>query len=69
MAEKKVSPMVIVMPFGYAYPPATGVAADKQRTDFEKDLLSEASAGPSREAPRPIPSRMSSPIRKRSTLR
>jgi succinate dehydrogenase/fumarate reductase flavoprotein subunit len=27
------------MPFGYAYPPIQGIAGDKQRADFEKDLL------------------------------
>jgi enterochelin esterase family protein len=41
MADRKVTPMVVVMPFGYAYPPASGAAADKQRTDFEKDLLED----------------------------
>ena len=38
IAEKKLAPMLVVMPFGYAYPPIQGVAADKQRADFEKDL-------------------------------
>jgi enterochelin esterase family protein len=33
--------MVVVMPFGYAYPPAGGAAADRQRTDFQKDLLQD----------------------------
>jgi enterochelin esterase family protein len=41
IAEKKASPMVIVMPFGYAYPWYVGAAADKQRADFEKDLLED----------------------------
>jgi enterochelin esterase family protein len=41
IADRKLSPLVVVMPFGYAYPPAAGVAADKQRTDFEKDLLED----------------------------
>lgn len=38
IAEKKMAPMVVAMPFGYAYPPVQGVAGDKQRADFEKDL-------------------------------
>ena len=41
IAEKKASPMVIVMPFGYAYPWYAGAAGDKQRADFEKDLLED----------------------------
>jgi enterochelin esterase family protein len=41
MAERKMAPMLVVMPFGYAYPPVQGVAADKQRTDFEKDLIDD----------------------------
>ena len=41
IAEKKASPMVIVMPFGYAYPWYVGAAGDKQRADFEKDLLED----------------------------
>jgi enterochelin esterase family protein len=40
-AERKVAPMVVVMPFGYAYPPVQGTAPEKQRADFEKDLLEE----------------------------
>jgi len=39
IAEKKAQPMIVVTPAAYAYPPITGVAADKQRADFEKDLL------------------------------
>jgi len=39
IAERKAAPMVVVMPFGYAYPASAGVAGDKQRTDFEKDLI------------------------------
>jgi enterochelin esterase-like enzyme len=39
IAEKKAAPMIVVTPAAYAYPPTTGVAGDKQRTDFEKDLL------------------------------
>jgi enterochelin esterase family protein len=38
MSEKKLPPMIVVMPFGYAYPPVQGVAGDKQRADFDKDL-------------------------------
>jgi enterochelin esterase family protein len=41
MADRKLSPMVVVMPFGYAYPPAAGAAGDRQRADFEKDLLQD----------------------------
>jgi enterochelin esterase-like enzyme len=40
IADRKAAPMVVVMPFGYAYPPSgPSVPGDKQRTDFEKDLL------------------------------
>jgi enterochelin esterase-like enzyme len=39
IADRKAAPMIIVTPFGYAYPPVNGVAGDKQRADFEKDLL------------------------------
>jgi len=41
IAEKKVAPMLVVMPFGYAYPWNAGAAGDKQRTDFEKDLVGD----------------------------
>jgi enterochelin esterase-like enzyme len=41
IAEKKAAPMVVVMPFGYAYPWHAGVAGDKQRADFEKDLTED----------------------------
>ena len=41
IAEKKVAPMVVVMPFAYAYPWHAGVASDKQRADFEKDLTED----------------------------
>ena len=41
LAEKKITPMVVVMPFGYAYPPAAGAAGDRQRADFQKDLLQD----------------------------
>jgi enterochelin esterase family protein len=41
IAEKKAAPMIVVMPFAYAYPWHAGVAGDKQRSDFEKDLLTD----------------------------
>jgi enterochelin esterase family protein len=41
IAEKKVAPMIVVMPFAYAYPWHAGAAGDKQRADFEKDLLTD----------------------------
>jgi enterochelin esterase-like enzyme len=41
IADKKAAPMIIVSPAAYAYPPITGVAADKQRADFEKDLVGD----------------------------
>jgi enterochelin esterase family protein len=41
IAEKKAVPMIVVTPAAYAYPPITGVAGDKQRADFEKDLLGD----------------------------
>ncbi len=41
IAEKKAAPMIVVMPFAYAYPWHVGAASDKQRADFEKDLLSD----------------------------
>jgi enterochelin esterase family protein len=41
LAEKKMTPMVVVMPFGYAYPPAGGAPSDRQRADFQKDLLED----------------------------
>jgi enterochelin esterase family protein len=41
IAEKKAAPMIVVMPFAYAYPWHAGVAQDKQRADFEKDLLTD----------------------------
>lgn len=41
MAERKMAPMLVVMPFGYAYPPVEGVPSDKQRADFEKDLTDD----------------------------
>jgi enterochelin esterase family protein len=41
IAERKVAPMVVVMPFAYAYPWTAGVPGEKQRADFEKDLLTD----------------------------
>jgi enterochelin esterase family protein len=41
LAEKKIQPMVVVMPNGYAYGPDAGVAADKQQADFLKDLTDD----------------------------
>jgi enterochelin esterase-like enzyme len=41
IAERKAGPMIVVTPSAYAYPPVNGVANDKQRTDFEKDLLTD----------------------------
>src|SRR5688572_20114691 len=41
IAEKKATPMIVVMPFAYAYPWHAGAAGDKQRADFEKDLLTD----------------------------
>jgi enterochelin esterase-like enzyme len=41
IADRKASPMIIVTPAAYAYPPIGGVATEKQRADFEKDLLGD----------------------------
>jgi enterochelin esterase family protein len=41
MAAGRVAPMVVVMPYGYAYPWDAGVAADKQQADFLADLKTE----------------------------
>ena len=41
MAEKKIQPMIVVMPNGYAYGRDSGVAADKQQADFQKDLADD----------------------------
>ncbi len=41
LAEKKIQPMVVVMPNGYAYGWDSGVAADKQQADFEKLLIGD----------------------------
>lgn len=39
IAEKRAVPMIVVTPSAYAYPPTGSVASDKQRADFEKDLI------------------------------
>jgi enterochelin esterase family protein len=41
MAAGRVAPMVVVMPYGYAYPWDAGVAGDKQQADFLADLKTE----------------------------
>jgi enterochelin esterase family protein len=41
MAEKKMAPMVVVMPVGYGYPWNSGASADKQQADFQKDLFED----------------------------
>ena len=41
LADKKVQPMVVVMPNGYAYGWDSGVAGDKQTADFQKDLFDD----------------------------
>jgi enterochelin esterase-like enzyme len=41
LAEKKIAPMVVVMPNGYAYSWESGVAQDKQQADFQTDLLND----------------------------
>jgi enterochelin esterase family protein len=41
IADRKLPPLVVVMPFGYAYPPSAGSAGDRQRADFEKDLIED----------------------------
>ena len=41
IADKKTSPMVIVMPVGYGYSWDANVPADKQQADFQKDLLED----------------------------
>src|SRR5687768_5225089 len=41
IAEKRAAPMIVVMPFAYAHPWHAGATADKQRADFEKDLLTD----------------------------
>ena len=41
IAEKAMPPMIVVMPNGYAYGWDSGVAADKQQTDFQNDLVND----------------------------
>jgi enterochelin esterase-like enzyme len=41
IADKKAAPMIIATPAAYAYDPTSGVAGEKQRADFEKDLLGD----------------------------
>lgn len=41
IAEKKAAPMIVVMPSAYAYPWYVGAPQEKQRADFEKDLLTD----------------------------
>jgi enterochelin esterase-like enzyme len=41
LAEKKIQPMVVVMPNGYAYGWESGVSADKQQADFQKLLIDD----------------------------
>ena len=41
IAEKRAAPMVVVMPFAYAYPWHAGIPAEKQRADFQTDLLTD----------------------------
>ena len=41
IAEKAMPPMIVVMPNGYAYGWDSGVAADKQQADFQKDLIDD----------------------------
>ncbi len=41
MAAGRVAPMVVVMPYGYAYPWDAGIAGDQQQADFLADLKTE----------------------------
>jgi enterochelin esterase-like enzyme len=41
IAEGRLSPMLVVMPYGYAYPWDGGASADKQQEDFLADLKTE----------------------------
>jgi enterochelin esterase-like enzyme len=41
IADKAIPPMIVVMPNGYAYGWDSGVAADKQQADFQKDLVDD----------------------------
>ena len=40
-ASGRLAPMIVVMPYGYAYPWDAGVAGDKQQSDFLADLQTE----------------------------
>ena len=42
IADKKLGPLVVVMPFGYAYPPTGAVEAARQREGFTRDLIEDA---------------------------
>jgi enterochelin esterase family protein len=41
LAERRVAPMVVVMPYGYAYPWWAGASGERQQEDFLADLTSE----------------------------
>jgi enterochelin esterase family protein len=41
LAEGRMSPMVVVMPYGYAYPWDAGMSAERQQADFLADLRTE----------------------------
>jgi len=41
IADKIIPPMIVVMPNGYAYGWDSGIAADKQQADFQKDLVDD----------------------------
>jgi enterochelin esterase-like enzyme len=46
IADGKLKPLVVVMPYGYAYPPASPLAAGqdamkRQRTGFNRDLIDD----------------------------
>ena len=41
IADKTIPPMIVVMPNGYAYGWDSGVAAEKQQADFQKDLVDD----------------------------
>jgi enterochelin esterase family protein len=41
IADKAMPPMIVVMPNGYAYGWDSGVAADNQQADFQKDLVDD----------------------------
>jgi enterochelin esterase-like enzyme len=41
IADKTIPPMIVVMPNGYAYGWDSGVAADAQQADFQKDLVDD----------------------------